>query len=94
MLTDEEVAEVQRNFAALPFEDPNFVSSRKCAEGEGYKAIDDDMKAVYEMRTQQVADGAVWMRTTIEDGTIWVEGWRTRPEKPAPFRALVTYADG
>lgn len=80
MLTDEEAAKARAEYDALPGTPPDWIASRlrvprNCESRERLVAMGEDAKAA----------GMTWFRFTVEPSKLYVEGWKERPRKEAPF---------
>lgn len=76
--------EAIRIFDALPGTKPDAYSSRVASE------FDDDPERIREEIRVTIgrwrADGMTWFRVThTDDGIVWIECWRIRPQKEAEF---------
>jgi hypothetical protein len=88
VLTDKQAAEAKAEYEALPGTPPDAFNSRK-ATGDASR----DEAAVREMADEMRPTGITHMRLTLDEafGYLWMEGWKYRPHKEAPFSPQYTH---
>jgi hypothetical protein len=79
MLTDEEAAEAEARYAALPGTQPDAFSSADVSKTPDAQAWFREQADLWRK------DGMTYFRWTVDGEVLWLEAWRVRPEKEAPF---------
>lgn len=89
MLSDEQAAAAKAEYDSLPGTPPDGWNSRKMA------ADPDANRELFREMYEDWKDDYKWIRYTIDEpfGYLWLEGWKERPVKEAPFSPQYTLAD-
>ncbi len=80
MLTDEEIAQADAEYAALPGTPADAFSHTKASETPDTQAWLREQAHFW--RTNE---GMTHFRWTVDGDVLWLEAWKTKPRKEAPF---------
>lgn len=80
MISDDEKAKAEAEYAALPGTPPDWIASRTRVASNR-----ESQERIQEMGDRAKAAGMTWVRFTVEPSKLYVEAWKVRPRKEAPF---------
>lgn len=87
MLSDNDIAQADAEYAALPGTQPNCFSHTKISETPDTQAWLREQADWWRRN-----EGMTHFRATADGDILWLEGWKTMPRKEAPFVGHYTYA--